>query len=347
MTVVYVDSVFLLNSLIDYLLFLLTARLAGLQLRRWRYVLAGLLGGIYAVAIFLPFGSFLALTPVKIMAGVLLSLVAYGGEELFLRLTLVFFGISCAFAGGILGVGLLAGRTIPRIQGVFFTNIDAKILVISATVIYFLAQLVFRTSIEQVVQGKRIPVTLCVDGKQCTLIALQDTGNGLKDLRGTSVLVVELRALVSILPPEVSRKIEQGSSPAELIEILRKQKPALQPQLLCYRSVGQGEGLLLTLRSDWSEIGGKLFPALRIAISPTPLGEGFQALWGGATERGKRYENHGKVVSTVDPSGSAAERRNSLHRWQRYSSAAVNKGAGSGIADLLKSGSGPERIDRA
>ena len=81
MTVVYVDSVFVLNTLMDYLLVLSTARLAGIPLRRGRYLLAGLLGGAYAVAVFLPGLEFLAETPVKLVVGVLLALIAYGGEE--------------------------------------------------------------------------------------------------------------------------------------------------------------------------------------------------------------------------------------------------------------------------
>ena len=44
MTVVYVDSVFVLNALMDYLLALSVGRLAGIPLRRGRYLLAGLLG---------------------------------------------------------------------------------------------------------------------------------------------------------------------------------------------------------------------------------------------------------------------------------------------------------------
>ena len=42
MTVVYLDSVFLFNALLDYLLVLSAARLAGLTLRRGRYILCGL-----------------------------------------------------------------------------------------------------------------------------------------------------------------------------------------------------------------------------------------------------------------------------------------------------------------
>ena len=57
-TVIYVDSVFILNSSMDYLLCLVTGRLAGIPLKRKRYLLASLLGGVYAVAVFLP-GVFL------------------------------------------------------------------------------------------------------------------------------------------------------------------------------------------------------------------------------------------------------------------------------------------------
>ena len=45
MTVVYVDSVFVLNALMDYLLVLCAARLAGIPLRRRRRPPGGLLGG--------------------------------------------------------------------------------------------------------------------------------------------------------------------------------------------------------------------------------------------------------------------------------------------------------------
>ena len=98
MTVIYIDSVFALNALMDYLLLLSAARLAGLPLRRRRYVLGALAGGAYAAAVFLPGLSFLAASPVKLAAGVLLGLIAYGGEEKLLRLLLLFFAVSCAMA---------------------------------------------------------------------------------------------------------------------------------------------------------------------------------------------------------------------------------------------------------
>ena len=93
MTVVYIDSVFFLNTLMDYLLVLSAGRLAGIPLRRGRYMLAALAGGAYAAAVFLPGLGFLAAGPVKLAAGVLLSLIAFGGEAHFFRLTLLLFSI--------------------------------------------------------------------------------------------------------------------------------------------------------------------------------------------------------------------------------------------------------------
>ena len=92
MTVVYVDSVFCLNTLMDYLLLRCTARLAGVPPRRWRLLLAAALGGGYAVAVFLPGCGFLSALPVKLAAGAALALTAFGAERRPLRLTLLFSG---------------------------------------------------------------------------------------------------------------------------------------------------------------------------------------------------------------------------------------------------------------
>ena len=60
MTVVYLDTLFGLNALVDYLLLVAAARLAGEVLHRPRFLAGAVVGGIYAVGIFLPGGAFLA-----------------------------------------------------------------------------------------------------------------------------------------------------------------------------------------------------------------------------------------------------------------------------------------------
>lgn len=52
LTVVYIDALFLLNLIVNYLLLLAAARLAGEPLRRLRLAAGAALGGLYAAAIF-------------------------------------------------------------------------------------------------------------------------------------------------------------------------------------------------------------------------------------------------------------------------------------------------------
>ena len=92
---VYLDCVFLLNAVMDYLLCLLTARLAGLTLRRYRYVLSAFVGAIYATVVFLPIGSSLSHPLIKISVVILMALIAYRREQKLLRLILLFLLFSC------------------------------------------------------------------------------------------------------------------------------------------------------------------------------------------------------------------------------------------------------------
>ena len=52
---VYGDVVFAVNAVPDFLLLLLGARLCGYPVRRWRAAVAAAVGGLYAVAVVLPF----------------------------------------------------------------------------------------------------------------------------------------------------------------------------------------------------------------------------------------------------------------------------------------------------
>lgn len=333
MTVIYIDSVFVLNALTDYLLLLCAARLAGLPLRRKRYALAALAGGAYAAAVFLPGLGFLAQTPVKIAAGVLLGLIAYGGEEKLLRLLLLFFAVSCAMAGCVLGLGLLAGGGVPAVNGVFYTNVDVKTLVIGGTAAYAVLSAVFRAAASHGVRGELLPVRVSIGGRTAELTALRDTGSGLREPEGRALLVAAPGALDAALPRAAAELLRRKglAAPEELLEPLRAAAPALRPHLTPYRAVGAA-GLLLTIRTDWAEINGTRYPGLTAALSPTALGIGYAALWGGPAGKGGRHGIASKAEGVVDPAGALDAGGGSLYRGQRHPAPAADPGAGGGAA---------------
>ena len=100
MTVVYLDRVLLLNLLVDYLLLLTTAQLAGIPLRRGRLALCAAVGALYAGAVFPPGLSWLSLPLCRTAVGAAMALAAV---LVFLRYRAVaqkqFGGISGDLAG--------------------------------------------------------------------------------------------------------------------------------------------------------------------------------------------------------------------------------------------------------
>ena len=100
MTVIYIDTLFLLNALVDYLLLLAAARLAGEPLRRWRFALGAGVGGLYAVAIFLPGLGFLAHPLCRLASAALMLLAAYGGSRRLLWPSACWAERGCPWAMG-------------------------------------------------------------------------------------------------------------------------------------------------------------------------------------------------------------------------------------------------------
>ena len=77
-TVVYIDRVAVLNLMVDYLLLMTTATLAGTPLRRLRFGLCAVGGSAYAVAVFLL--PVLAHPLCRIGAGIVMALCAFGEQ---------------------------------------------------------------------------------------------------------------------------------------------------------------------------------------------------------------------------------------------------------------------------
>ncbi len=110
MDVIYIDELFCLNLLADYLLLLSAARLRALPLRRGRFFLGALLGALYAALSVLPRCAFLRLgLPAAAVSG-LMALAAFGGGPGFLRSWAAFTALAAAYAGAVYACALLTGR---------------------------------------------------------------------------------------------------------------------------------------------------------------------------------------------------------------------------------------------
>ncbi len=288
MTVIYIDTLFLLNALVDYLLLLAAARLAGEPLRRWRFALGAALGGGYAVAIFLPGLGFLVHPLCRLASAALMMVVSYGGSRRLLRQGLLFLALTCAFGGGVVAIGLLGGTGLSLGRGVFYSALDLKVVLLSAAVCYGVLTLVFqRLARHSAADGSLVDIKLCLGERDAILTALVDTGNTLTDpVSGRPVVVAEGERVAALFPRENRPGPADLRDPAAALTRLGRGVWRSRFRLLPYRSVGVDRGLLLAVRVDSLELNGQGRGPVLVALSPTPVsdGGGYQALIGAVDE---------------------------------------------------------------
>ena len=282
MAKVYLDELFLLNLVVDYLLLLAAGRLAGEVLRRPRLALGAALGAAYAAGAVLPFGGFLLHPLCKLGAGVLMVVLAYGHSRRLLRTGLTFFAVSAAFGGGVFLLQTFGSRSLA-LDGMLSAAPDLRLILLSATVCYVLITLALGRVSRHSVSGELVKAELTLAGRRVELTALVDTGNTLADpATGQPVMVAEGEKAAPLFPPGRAPTAEELRDPPALLERLWAEGWRGRCRLLPYRAVGIEHGLLLAVRLDGAKVGGQEWRGLLLALSPTPVtdGGGYSALIG-------------------------------------------------------------------
>ena len=269
MEVIYIDSLFFLNLLADYLLCLSAGRLCGCLLRRSRYALAAAVGALYAVASYLPGLGFLSAPVLRLLAGFLMGAVAFGAERRPLRCIAVLFLVCAVYGGALWAVSLALGSGGAA-------SLSLRAFLAAFALLYALLRLLSRA------RGLFHPrpcatVRLRFLGRECVFPALLDSGNSLSDpLSGARVLVASPQALRPVLKENTSLFTELSG-----VELLMfcDSVPALKGRLrlLPYRSLG-GDGLLPLFRPDNIIVDGEAVDDLLVAVSPQAAGDGFEAV---------------------------------------------------------------------
>ena len=299
--VVYLDRVFLLNLLLDYLLLLAAAQLSGRTLHRLRLLACAAGGGAYAVLTFLSGCGFLRQAVCQLAAGSIMALCAYGGRG---RPALLFLLLSGGLAGFVLALGLWAGSPTGLLGRVYRGEVSWPLLLGAALGFYVLLRLLLGQGARHG-GGELLKITISVCGRKQTVTALHDTGNTLRDpVSGRPALVLERNAAEELWPPEVAAVLASPLPPEEKMARLHRQGAAVTFSLLPFRSVGTPAGLLLAARSDYIEINGRRYPRTPVALSEHPVsdGGGYHALWGDP----EGEEVKGCADSTAAPSADAS-----------------------------------------
>ena len=169
--VIYIESVFAFNVLVDYLLLFGAARVAGRTVARRRLLLGAAVGGIYAaVQLFLPKSVVLLLLGLALMGA-----AAYRGSGRAVKLTLLFFLASCGLAGVVMLLGQSLGSMARLARGVVTADLPWGVFLIAAGTSYLLLSVVFRYGAART-GSETADVVIAYRGKTARVRLLRDTG---------------------------------------------------------------------------------------------------------------------------------------------------------------------------
>lgn len=266
---VYIDVLFVINFIINYLVLFATAKILALSFRRIRLLLAAALGALYAVFSFFPSFSFLFSAFGKLLSAFFIVLISFGRRRLISSL-LTFLLSSLLFGGLLLALSFVAKDSFVEVQnGIYYIDISITLLLSSSLASYILLRLAFSRR-GSVSSRSIVSVTVENCGKRATIPTLCDTGNSLRDPKsGSRVLVSDLETLQGVLP-ENSREILEkhaGYFPLALSSL-----PGFR--LIPYKTVGSAFSLILAFAPERLYIENKLETGALCAISEAPVSDG-------------------------------------------------------------------------
>ena len=272
MQTVYIDSLFIINLIVNYIMLLVTAKICATPARRLRLLGAAAAGAAYAVAAVIPAAAFLVNPFVKIAFGILMALAAFGGNTRFLRTILVFFAVSASFGGVVMAASLLGGGSA---FGGLFTSASLRILIISFAVGYVILTLVFKRAARHKA-GVIVTVEVRHGGREVLFRALCDTGNALADpVSGRPVMVAGVGDLKMLFTPGVAAALSGlgRKGAVHVMEELSDDARGIRFQLIPYSAVGVSGGMLLAFKPDEIVVDGKRRTGMLLALSPNSVSE--------------------------------------------------------------------------
>lgn len=267
-----------MNTTINYLLLLASAKIADIEHSRPRILIAAALGGVYAALVYFPALSFLYEAAVRILFAAVMVVVSFGFSRFshLVRMFLIFLAVSFAFGGGVLA-WQAAFSGVDMRNGIIYVDMTLRNLIFASALLYLLIELLFRRSASKR-EGVILTTAEIVDGdKTLILNVLLDTGCTLSDpLNGRRILLVGLSDFLRLVPGEAADRIRlmRGESAAAQFSRMSRLGCSRRFRLIPYSAVGSESGLLLAYRPDEVKVEGIKRAAALVACSPSELSDG-------------------------------------------------------------------------
>lgn len=262
MPAVYIDVLFAVNLLINYILLHGCAVLCNLKKSRIRIAFGAFIGALYALFVFFPDFTVLYTTIAKMLVSMLIVAAAFPFFSVFsyIKALFVFYMVSFGFGGCVLAIFYFTdiGARLGAVysNGVLYFNLPWTILLLSG-VLFHLAVKLFGIVSAQFSHTRvlRKKLRLCLGNKTAELTALLDTGNALVDpITLSPVIIAEYKAIKPLFSEEIRIGLDRIGNDNITWIMEEVSRHGLKARLIPFTSLGRENGMLLGFVPDHAEI---------------------------------------------------------------------------------------------
>ena len=236
--IVYLDVFFMINFIMDYMIILITSRIAKVKKKRIRQLAGAGCGALYIVIVIKPLTNHLfKITLVNILIAAVMVLISFGftSASVYIKNVFLLFVVSFTMSGIInyLYYSTVIGKYVRNVlSGNSNKVVNARKFILVSVLAYILLSAIVR-----IIFSVRKDMELYYDvkitfrGKSVVVRGLYDTGNGLTEpVSGKMVHIAEYKILKPLL---------EGDEKA-------KEKIYVIP----FHSIGEEDGIMYGIRMD-------------------------------------------------------------------------------------------------
>lgn len=262
MPTVYIDVLFVVNLIINYILIYACGTLSRLRRKRWRMASGALIGACYAVLIFFPDFSMLYTTVSKMLISMVIVASSFPFYSLrsYIKALLIFYMVSFGFGGCVLAVFYFTdiGSRLGAVysNGIFYFNLPWTVLLLSGIMFYVFAKICSLLSGKLIhTASLRKSLRISLDGKVAEIPALLDTGNALVDpITLSPVIIAEYKFVKPLFSDDVRSGLDRIGTDNLTWVMSEVSSKGLKVRLIPFSSLGKENGMLLGFVPDKAEI---------------------------------------------------------------------------------------------
>lgn len=253
--VVWVDVLVLENFFMNLFLLYLLDRLTGSRQIWWKLGLASLAGALYVVVVFFPDLHILYSFLMKFLVSMVMIAIAFTPYSFrqFLKLLLLFYLETFIIGGCIIAVFYIINGDIDAAYGSLLINsISSSYLIYGSIISIIFVKLGFDYFENYYkTENNKIKLDVYMNKRKCSITALIDTGNTLKDpITNIPVIIAYVKAIADLFPDNVKKNIIEEENYESVIKDIVNSSLKTRIRIIPYKTIGNDDGMLYGIVVD-------------------------------------------------------------------------------------------------